>query len=628
MGAELLFFNGYGGFSAGWARIRHRPAARPADPGALGQRHWLSRSLASWSPKRAASAPGRVNSGENRLTPWSNDPVATPPARRSTCATRRPAKSGRPPPCPPAKMRPTGCATARATPSSSTTSHGLHQRLTLFASPDDPVKIIHLRLENTWITTRRITATQYVEWVLGTTHATMPALSSSPNTTPGASACWRRNPYNAEFGERVAFLAASKTHPRPDRRPHRVPRAQRHRWPARRRCAALGLETRITPGEDPCGVLQLHLDLPPGGVEEIYFLLGQGETASTPWRWSTSYHDPAQVGAAWEQYAGFLGAPAGDGAGAHARPGGRPDAQPLAALPGALLPHLGPHRPSTSPAARLASATSCRMCWRCCQSTPSIARAQILDAARHQFEAGDVLHWWHPPSGRGVRTRFSDDLLWLPYVVTRSTSRRPAIAPSWTRRSPSCKRRRSNRARTSATASTRTAARAYTLFEHCRRAIEKGATQGPHGLPLMGTGDWNDGMNRVGEKGAAKASGWPGSCIDVLKRFASLCEHAACGERPGDAAAPGQAPLTWPRHTASRRRTTRSGRTIRLGWQPGTGAPTMTTARRWARPGAAECQIDCDRPILGGAERRGRTRARRARRCSRCSSAWCAPTTA
>ena len=163
---------------------------------------------------------------------------------------------------------------------------------------------------------------------------------------------------------------------------------------------------------------------------------------------------------------------------------------------------------------------------------PALARVRILDAAAHQFKEGDVQHWWHPQSGAGVRTRFSDDLLWLPFVTAhyvRTTGDRAILDEVC----PFLEGRLLEEDEHEIYFPPDRAADAGTLLEHCRRAIKKGLTAGRHGLPLMGTGDWNDGMSLVGAGGKGESVWLAWFLIDVLHGYAALLDgHGA----PSDAA--------------------------------------------------------------------------------------------
>ncbi len=521
----LQFYNGYGGFSAdGHEYIIELSPGKPTPApwvNVIGYPYFgfmvsESGSQSTWA----------VNSGENRLTPWSNDPVRDPTGEALYLRDEETGDVWTPTPLPAGADQPYRVRHGAGYTIFEHNSHGLRQRLTLFASPEDPVKIIHLRVENTWNHNRRITATQYIEWVLGTTHA-----ASLPYIIPeydAAEYCLlATNPYNHEFGERTAFLIANKpVHGLTTDRTEFLGRCGTLAYPAA--LHRIGLETRLSPSEDICAVLQLHLDLLPGGVEEIYFVLGQGNNKEHALELAKKYHDSAYVGAALERTRVFWN---------H------------------LLNTIQVHTPE--PASDLIlnhwmlyQSLSCRIWGRSAFYQPSgafgfrdqlqdvlallavdpaISRGQILNAAQFQFTDGDVMHWWHPPSGRGVRTRISDDLLWLPYV-TALYMEATGDVNILEEKIPFLDAPPLNKDENERYNEYPQTKEVYPLIEHCLRAIKKGATSGMHGLPLIGTGDWNDALNRVGEGGKGESVWLAWFLCDILERFAKICDLRGDGE--------------------------------------------------------------------------------------------------
>jgi cyclic beta-1,2-glucan synthetase len=517
---NLKFYNGYGGFSAdGREYVIELP------PGKTTPAPWVNvigyPAFGFMVSEAGSQSTWALNSSENRLTPWSNDPVRDPTGEALYLRDEETGEVWTPTPLPSGADQLYRVIHGAGYTIFEHNSHGLRHCLTLFASPEDPVKIVHLKVENTLDRTRRITATQYVEWVLGTMHAASMAYII-PEYDSTLECLLATNPYNAEFGKRVAFLIASKAvHGLTADRTEFLGRGGTPTFPAA--LHRLGLETRITPGEDPCAVLQLHLDLLPGATEEIYFVLGQGNDKEHALALARKYHNPAYVGAAYERTRVFWD---------H--------------LLGAVQVHTP--EPATDLILNrwmLYQTLSCRIWGRTgfYQSSgafgfrdqlqdvlallpidPAITRSQILNAAQRQFEEGDVMHWWHPPSGRGVRTRFSDDLLWLPYVTAlyiEATGDTRLIEE----KIPFLKAPPLTEAEDERYGEYPRTEQSFSLMEHCLRAIEKGATTGPHGLPLIGTGDWNDGLNRVGKNGQGESIWLAWFLCDVLKRFATVCER-------------------------------------------------------------------------------------------------------
>ncbi len=459
------------------------------------------------------------NSGENRLTPWRNDPVTDMPGEALYLRDEETGLVWSSTPMP------AGAETAHVIRHGAgystfeSQSHGLNQRLRLFAASEAPVKIIQLRLENLWKRPRRITVTYYAEWVLGATRETDQAFIV-PEFDPARHALLASNRYNVEFGEQMAFLAASK-------KPHGLT-ADRGEFLGRlgslRLPAALeriGLASTVRAGLDPCAAIQLHVDLAPGQVEEVFFLIGEGSSREESLALITKYQAQGQIELAWQAL--------------------QQSWDEL--LTGITVETPDPGMDLMLNRWLLYQTISCRLWGRTAlyqsggafgfrdqlqdvlavlHARPGLAREQILNAACRQFEAGDVLHWWHPPSGRGVRTRFSDDLLWLPFVTAEYVSA-SGDASILDEKIPFLRGESLKPEETERYGLYEPATERYTLYEHCRRAVEKGATSGVHGLPLMGSGDWNDGMNRVGRQGHGESI-WLGWFLHAtLTRFSSLC---------------------------------------------------------------------------------------------------------
>jgi cyclic beta-1,2-glucan synthetase len=458
------------------------------------------------------------NSGENRLTPWRNDPVTDMPSEAIYLRDEETGLVWSP------TLMPAGADTAHVIRHGAgysifeSQSHGLNQNLRLFAAPDTPVKIVQLRLQNLWDRPRRVTVTYYAEWVLGTTRDTQQA-HIMPEFIPEQNALIATNHFNSEFDGRVAFLAASKY-------PHNITTDRTEflgRMGSMRAPAALGrigLESSVNAGLDPCAVIQIHVDLAPGASEEVFFLIGEGKDRDESLRLIGQIQSSAEVEAIWrsvqQKWDEILNVITVE----------TPDPSMDLMINRWLMYQTLACRLWGRTALYQSSGAfgfrdQLQDVMALLHTRPDIARAQILEAARHQFEAGDVLHWWNPPAGRGVRTRFSDDLLWLPFVAAEYVSA-TGDESILSETIPFLKGEALKTGEEERYMQYEAANELYTLYEHCRRAIEKGNTSGKHGLPLMGGGDWNDGMNRVGMDGRGESI-WLGWFLHAtLKRFAPL----------------------------------------------------------------------------------------------------------
>jgi cyclic beta-1,2-glucan synthetase len=524
----LQFDNGWGGFYA-----EQREYVIYLEPGRMTPAPWIN-VIANPEFGFLASESGggyswAANSGENRLTAWRNDPVSDLPSEAIYVRDEETGAVWSPMPLPAPAQAAYLVRHGTGYTSYEHHSHGLAQEVRLYAAPDAAVKFIHIRLRNHLSRGRRLTVTFYAEWVLGVNRALTAPTIVPEVSGDGSPALLATNPYQSEFAARCAFVATNRpVHGFTADRAEFLGRAGDYASPAALR--RVGLSNQVQPGQDPCAVLQVHVDLPADAEEEFIFVLGQGRDAAEARDMVQRYATLDAAQAAW---------------------------QATAATWQQVLDTVQVETPEPSIDLLLNhwllyQALACRIWGRSAlyqssgaygfrdqlqdvmaliHAQPEVVRAQLLRAAHHQFEAGDVLHWWHPPSGRGVRTRISDDLLWLPYVTAHYVAATGDIgvleeAIPFLQGDPL---RPSEEERY---AEYPTGSQTATLYEHCLRAFAKGSTHGPHGLPLMGAGDWNDGMNRVGIEGEGESI-WLGWFLYAAQTaFADLADAV---QRPEDA---------------------------------------------------------------------------------------------
>jgi len=524
---ELEFFNGLGGFADGGREYvsvlgpgRSTPAPWInviANPG-FGFQVATEGSGYTWS----------LNARENQITPWSNDPVTD---HAGEVFYLRDEDTG-------AVWTPTAlpvrdeagtyvCRHGRGYSLFTHTAHGVAAELVQYVPVEGAIKISRLTLRNLTNRPRRISLTAYAEWVLGPSRAaTAPFVTSEIDGETGA--LFARNPWNPDFGSRVAFLdmAGRQTGWTGDRREF-IGRNGTLADPAALR-GAVPLSGLVGAGLDPCGAMRTQIELPPhGSVERVVFLgeAADGEEA----RGLLSRFRAADLGAAlsevtrsWDDILGAVEVRT-------------PDRAMDIMLNGWLLYQTLACRVWARAAFYQASGAygfrdQLQDGMALAALRPDMTRAHLLRAAARQFVEGDVQHWWLPHSGRGVRTRISDDRAWLAYATAHYV-KVSGDAGALDERVPFLEGQRLNVGEHDSFFPPTVSDETASLFEHCARALDQSLALGGHGLPLIGTGDWNDGMNRVGERGEGE-SVWLGWFLHAaLSAFAPLADKRGETER-------------------------------------------------------------------------------------------------
>ncbi|HZK67448.1 MAG TPA: hypothetical protein VFD42_07900, partial [Chloroflexota bacterium] len=520
---ELPYFNGFGGFTRDG-----REYAIYLGPGTTTPAPWIN-VMANPHFGALVSESGQGfawygNSQSNRLLPWSNDPVSDPSGDAIYIRDEQLGALWTPTPEPIREMDAYRCRHGQGYTVFEHNSHAIEQELVTFVPMDDsgglPVRVQRLRLRNVSSQRRLLRVTSYAEWVLGgDREESQTQVVTSWDSE--ARALLARNAYHPDYGGRVAFASSI---PRPDSyTADRTEFLGRNGSPVSP--AALGRDTlsgRQEAGLDPCAALQVQVEIDPGEEAEVTFLLGQAADPAEVRKLVLQFRDPGRVERSLQETRAWWDR---------------------------MLGTVQVHTPDLSVDFLLNrwlvyQALSCRMwarsafyqsggavgfrdqlqdCLAMVYSSPQISREQILSSAAHQFEEGDVQHWWHRETGAGVRTRISDDLLWLPFVVCHYV-KISGDAQILDEEVPFLEGRVLAEEEMEGYFVAAVSLNTGSILEHCRRAIRKGLTAGPHGLPLMGTGDWNDGLNRVGDKGRGESVWLAWFLTDVLNGFADLLE--------------------------------------------------------------------------------------------------------
>ena len=514
---DLIFQNGLGGFT----RDGHEYVIT-LQPGQMTPAPWAN-VLANPHFGTVVSESGGAytwveNAHEFRLTPWNNDPVSDTTGEALYIRDEQTGQFWSPTPLPARGATPYVVRHGFGYTVFEHTENGIASELWVYVAMDAPVKFSVLKLRNVSGRSRKLSVTGYWEWVLADLrHKSLLHVQTEVDLKTGAFLA--RNFYNTEFPDRIAFLDVNdKSRTFTGDRKEFIGRNGSLSQPAAMKRARLSGKTGA--GLDPCGALQLAFDLADGQERETTFRLGVGRNAADVqtlvqrFRGVNASHDALE--GVWSYWNRTLGAVNVD----------TPDPAVNVMANGWLLYQT----------------LSCRVWGRTgfyqsggafgfrdqlqdvmalVHAEPKLTREQILRAAAHQFREGDVQHWWHPPQGRGVRTHFSDDYLWLPYVTCRYVA---AVADTGVldEKIPFLQGRAVKPEEEAYYDLPNRSEESATLYEHCVRAIENGLKFGQHGLPLIGCGDWNDGMNMIGKEGKGESVWLAFFLYDVLTHFSAL----------------------------------------------------------------------------------------------------------
>ncbi|MEO6734267.1 MAG: glucoamylase family protein [Ferruginibacter sp.] len=514
---DLVFFNGYGGFSKNGKEYVITTSPDKATP-------------APWANVLANPHFGCIisecgqsytwidNAHEFRLTPWNNDPIND---LKGEAFYLRDEESGRfwsPAPLPSRGKSPYITRHGFGYSIFEHSEDGIESNMCVYTDVEAPVKFIVLKVRNSSNRLRRISATGYVEWVLGDLRS-KGQMHIITEMDPRSGAILATNVYNTEFGDRVAFFDvddANKSYTT-DRAEFIGRNGVMSNPEAMNKARLSG---RIGATLDPCAALQVLFDLGEEEEHEIIFRLGAGSNLQNTHHLIQQFAGSAaantalkKVNSFWEDTMGKVQIETPDD-GVNMLANGWLTYQTIACR---IWARSGFYQSGGAFGFRDQLQDTLSLL----HTQPDMVKEQILLCASRQFKEGDVQHWWHPPVGRGVRTTCSDDYLWLPFVTHRyvittgehSILNQPA---------PFLEGRLLNAGEESFYDLPMQSSEIATLYEHCKIAIEHALKFGVHGLPFIGSGDWNDGMDKVGQHGKGESVWLAFFLYDVLTRFTTI----------------------------------------------------------------------------------------------------------
>jgi len=517
---NLMFFNGLGGFTPDGREYVISTAKDNMTPAP-----WVN-VLANPLFGTVISESGMAytwaeNAHEFRLTPWYNDPVSDRSGEAFYLRDEERGHLWSPMPLPRRGEMPYITRHGFGYSVFEHTERGIHSEVWVYVALDAAIKFTVLKVKNKTGRSRHLSATGYAEWVLGDLR-TKTAMHVITDVDIESGAIFARNSYNTEFPNRVAFFNTDAlTRTLSGNRTEFLGRNGTLHDPAVMK--RLHLSGKVGAGLDPCAAIQVPFDLADGEEKEIVFTLGLGRNVDDARKLVQNFEGEIAARDAldavrqyWDRTLGAVQVETPD-----------PSLNVLAngwLLYQTLACRLWARTGNYQSGGAFGFRDQLQDVMALIHTEPGFAREHLLMCASRQFKEGDVQHWWHPPIGRGVRTQCSDDYLWLPFTTCHyisSTGDSRILEESI----PFIKGRPVNKEEDSYYDLPGRSSEMASLYEHCVRAIKMGLKFGEHGLPLMGSGDWNDSMNMVGIKGKGE-SVWLGFFLyKVLMQFAEVARR-------------------------------------------------------------------------------------------------------